>query len=1256
MSHMNGNFRRMLPAFCILALLLTAHTAFAQSSNGAIRGQVQDQTGAVIPGAKVELTNKATNVVMRATTNGAGLYTFPQLIPGDYTLTVTSAGMETTQATLEVQVQSTTTFNAVLKPGSTETKVTVSAEVTPVVETDNPTLGHVLEHTRIEQLPLNGRSIEQLLITVPGLAGPKPGASIQVRSFGMMAGAHDYYLDGAVMSEPMWEEGTIIRPPGLDTIQEFKVENNASSAKYSRMTNIILSTKSGSNELHGAAFETNRDNAYGKARSRTDFGEFPTLSRHEYGVNLGGPVYIPKIYNGKNRTFFFTAYEALRNDAPFSIGTVVPSNAMRNGDFSSLVDSQGRLTTIYDPLSTNSNTWSRTPFPGNKIPSSRISPLATYMFSVLPAPTFDDRNPQLENNWFGAGPDSTRDWTITERVDHRFTDNDNFYARFTYGRHSRIWDAYGNTVPTLDKGANWEHDSAINPNFAVNWVHTFTPTLFNELMGSFAHTNRDRFTGTPNYSYADQLGLPNPFAQSGFPYIQNVMTNGAGNYLRPYNRNAFYYNFSIIDDNATKIVGKHELQFGVHMRYDQLNTLGQQVFSTGIVDFANDGTALYDPASGTTNPYAKAFTGNETANAYLGIANYDDPLRKGWFKFRRPEYALYLQDNIKVTQRLTLNLGIRWQFSPALSEANNVQIPGFDLANHAIVLSRPLDELYARNITTPAIIQRFTDIGVKFETYKQAGLPQSLVYNNQHDIGPHLGAAYRFGDGAKSFVVRGGFSRSYFNDGLWTWLDQASANSPFTADFSNYALNNSTQSPDGIPDFGLRSGPTQVGGAGYIVAGQNSKTAVQATGAATAALNPGDTYNWFWNPHQPTNYVDDWNVTFEKQVLGNTLVRFGWVGNHGGNQGMAYMLNDSIPPYIWYQTTGTQLPIGTYSNVARNPYDTTAYGTIGEITKSGYSNYSGFQFQFERRFSKGIGFQAIYVLGNTFRAGDLESGGGYTSGIPTTAQFLPGTVPSDLNQRIRFLDYGRDASSPKHRLNWNWIVDLPFGKGKKLLGNARGVVNGIVGGWQIAGLGSLNSTYLALDTGNWNFTGEPIHQYGYKYPIQDCRSGTCHPGYLWWNDYIPANQINVPDGVMGVPANYKPAVTPLIPWGSTATPANFPAGENLQDYWDTNTVWLKLKDGSTVRTTYGGTGLHPWNNQYIRGPIQWNQDASLFKRFRIREGMEARFTLDAFNIFNHPNNFGDNGSQDYMTSTGILDTTGQSNLARQLQLSIRFSW
>jgi hypothetical protein len=236
------------------------------------------------------------------------------------------------------------------------------------------------------------------------------------------------------------------------------------------------------------------------------------------------------------------------------------------------------------------------------------------------------------------------------------------------------------------------------------------------------------------------------------------------------------------------------------------------------------------------------------------------------------------------------------------------------------------------------------------------------------------------------------------------------------------------------------------------------------------------------------------------------------------------------------------------------------------------------------------------------------------------------------------------------------MLDLPFGKGKPIGRNAGGVLNQFIGGWQLAGIGSLRSNYSTVNAGFWNFTGEPIHEYGYKYPIQDCRTNTCYPGYLWYNGYIPSNQINStnpttgqPNGIMGVPADYKAFATPLIPWGSTALPANAPANTVISTFWDTNNVWIPLKDGTVQRTTYN-PNLNPFRNQYITGPRGWNQDISLYKRFRIRESVELRLNFDAFNVFNHPNN------PSAVAGTGVLDVRGQSNAARQLQLAARVTW
>ncbi len=1240
------SFPRLLAVICAIAApLALTDTAFAQSSNGSVRGTVRDQTGAVIPGAKLELTNRATNVTLRAESNEAGLYAFPSVIAGAYTITVSSSGMDTLQAALQVQVQVSTEYSPVLRAGSTETKITVSGEVAPLVVANSAALGHVLERQRVEQLPLNGRDIQQLLITVPGLEVNFAVAN-EVRSWGMISGAHQYILDGAVLEEPMWEEGTIIRPPGLETIQEFKVENNASSAKYTRMTSIIMSTKSGTNQLHGAIFETNRDNAYGKARSRTDFGTFPELHRHEYGGNLGGPVYIPKLYNGKNRTFFFWGYEGYRTDAPASFSGRVPTEAMRKGDFSGLVDSQGRRTVLYDPWTTDTNTWSRQPFAYggkiNVIDPSRESPLAKYLYdTAIQLPTFPDRNPLLEDNWFGSAPNNTNDYTITQRLDHRFSDKDTAYARFNYGGHARTYQS--NCMPTRDQLACQANDTAVNTSGALNWVRTFSPTMFNEVMASFAHTWRDRFTGDGKTMYIDQFGLPNPFKVQAFPYIVSL---GVGPDVRPYNHNKFVHDFVIVDDNVTKIKGRHELEFGVHLRWDHLNTLPQQVNNSRF-DFDTSATALYDPASSRTSPLATEYTGNNAGNVFIGVANYQATLRKGMFFLRRPEHALYFQDNFKVTPRLTLNMGIRWQFSPFISEANGVTIPGFNKATHAIVLSQPLDKLYQMGITYPAIIKAYQNIGVKFETWQEAGQPQYGAKNSYKNWGPHLGIAYRHGDGPRSFIIRAGASKSYYNEGIWTWMDQSAANNPFTASFTR-TLYLAAQSPDGISQYGMRSVPT-------IIAGKNSADAISLDNPQ--GITPGSTYNWFFSENMPTEYVWDWNVTIEKEIMANTMVRVGYVGNHSGNQMQAFSFNDATPSYIWYATTKEPVPTGQYANTATRPYDKTTYGTLDQYMQSAFSNYNGAQFVLERRYSKGFSYQLMYVLGNALRVGCCDNSGGYANAVTETNQFMPGIVPTDYQARNEFLNYRRDTSSPKHRVRWNWMVDLPFGKGKKFGGNATGVVNHLIGGWQLSGMGVLGSTWGQVTTNYW-LSGAPLEYYGYNYPIQDCRTGTCYPGYLWYNGYIPSNKINStdangkPNGVMGVPSSYKPFAQPFIPWGSTTFPAiagSVPAGTSIGTYWDTNTVWIQLNNGSIQRTTFNN-GLNPYRNQFFPGPRQWSQDVSLYKRFKIREGVELRFNFDAFNVFNHPNNLAT------VDAAGVLATRSQANAARELQLAVRLSW
>jgi hypothetical protein len=624
--------------------------------------------------------------------------------------------------------------------------------------------------------------------------------------------------------------------------------------------------------------------------------------------------------------------------------------------------------------------------------------------------------------------------------------------------------------------------------------------------------------------------------------------------------------------------------------------------------------------------------------------NYSATFRRDWFNFRRQEYSPYFQDNWKVTPRLTLNLGLRYEMRTPIYDRDGTMLT-FDLAKRAFVVgTESVDDFVNSGNTLPSILTAVRNFGGNIITYKEAGLPKKLVHTNWSQFGPRLGFAYRALDGPKSFVVRGGYRVSYYPQKLQDWVGAQSGSVPVGATFQN-SLTNTALSPDGLPNYGLRSVPA-------YVAGVNTPDSIINT-SDTRLLTRGFSAQ-FLDPHHQDGRVQDWNLTIEKEIMANTVVRASYIGNYGDRQQQWVNYNDATPEYIWYVTRRQPLPTGEFASVATRPYDQTTYGNINLFTTSGYGRYNGVQFELERRFSNGISFQTFWVIGNTLLVNRDTDDTQAADAVLGVNNFLPGAVPTDVDERNRFLNYKRDPNTPKHQFRWNFVVDLPFGAGKKFGGGARGALDKVIGGWQVAGLGNIRSNYWTLPT-NIYPSGNNIEVYGYDYPIEDCRSGVCYPGYLWWNGYIPANRINSvdangrPNGVMGVPANYKPAAQPLIPWGSTTLPANAPANTVLSGFYDTNTVWVPLDNGTVQRTTFNDN-LHPWRNQYMPGVRQWFQDASLFKFTRITEQVTLRFNVDFFNVFNNPNNTKAIGGD------GVLATRNSGSGARVTQLGLRLIW
>ena len=1238
--------RRIL--LCLLLAILVAVPAWPQASTAGVSGTVRDQSAAVIPGAAVTLTNTATNIISRTTANEVGFYMFPGVLPGAYRLTVEASGMQKYEATLTVQVQQSAVVNVVLNVGQTATEVAVM-DVTPMVTTDNPTLSHTLERVRIEQLPLNGRALTSLLSTVPGQEG--------TRSFGLRQMSFEMSLDGAAMSDRYSWNNVQPRQPGLDSIQEFRVENNASSAKFARPTSIIATTKGGTNALHGSLFETNRNSGYGVARARQDgAGKPPFLNRNEFGFSAGGPVYIPKLYNGKNKTFWFSSWEWSRQVSATTLQASLPTAEMRTGNLAGLTDGSGNPITIYDPWTTDATTWARQPFPNNQLPANKQSPLSKYLLAVTQMPTVTGINPYSATNYSGTWSPFNFQWTGANRIDHKFGEKDSFYGRYSQGQYRTRSQFYG--VPSMDWAkvpGNTQGTISPNWSFALSHVHTFSPTFFNELLVTGTRTKMDVLTGDPSVCYDCALGLPNPFNSNQWPGLYNLAFNNSYQF-ETQNGTGFYAFYGILDDNATKIVGKHELQFGFHYRPDQMTILPQQQQTGGSNSWDSTGTALYDPSTSRTEPGTTNFTGDQYANFFLGIGRYNNQLNRGKFYARSKEYAAYFQDNWRVSSRLTLNLGLRYDLFPPYYEKNGA-LTSFDPSDKSVVLGAPLEKLYNLGYTFPAIVNRLSDMGMKFKTYDQAGMPEHMVNTSKDGWGPRLGFAYRAGDGAKSFVLRGGYRISYFHFVMGGWAARMRQNAPMTARFygPDGDPDQGTYSPDGISNYLLRTVP-------QYISGQNTTQLVQPQNAG--GLKRGCCGVSYFSQDMPDPRVQDWNFTVEKEIMSNTVARAGYFGNRSTRLEQLYQFNNTTPAYVWYQGKKTPLPTGDFRDVATRFFDQTAYGNLEQWQNTGWGNSNGIQLELERRFSKGFGYQLFYVMDNNFAAG----GQGYqtNSVIPEVNQYLPGVIPTDIESRNQLLNYQRDTGVPKHRVRWNFLMDLPIGKGKPLMGNAGKWLNRLVGGWQIAGMGSLASTYATLPGGMFP-TGEKLQNYGYQYPIEDCTSGKCYPGYLWTNGYIPAYRINSvdangkPNGYMGIPDSYKPAFQPLWPY-----PANYltrsgaeKAADPLNAYYGTNTLWVPLSDGTVQRTTW--SGLDPLRQQYLPSVLQWGLDASAFKSVAITESVNLRFNVDLFNVLNHPGNpnlFA--GTNNTTASTGILSTRNSNqngaNAPRQVQLTLRLTW
>ena len=1235
---MNPRWSLFVAALVVSVISLCRPTGvLAQSGAGSIQGTAQDSTASALSGCAVHVVNQSTGVSYDTTANGSGFYSVPGLFAGNYTITFSAPGMKKYQASVALQNAQSAVINPKLTVGEVAEQVTVTEGEVQLVTYDSGTVSTNLDRNRIDQLPQNGRNVLGLAAaTTPGLeAGGQ-------RANGLMPEGLEYTQDGAPMTNRNFGgEGNSTRAqlPDPDAVQEVKIETLNSSAQFATPATAIITTKSGTNQVHGSLFETARNNALGIAKARQNPANFaaPHLVRNEFGGSVGGPILIPKIYDGKNRSFFFFAYERFSVRQAANQLVFVPTVAMRNGDFSGLINRAGVLQTLYDPNTTDA-TLQRLPFANNQIPINRISPLAKALYAATPLPTTID-NPLVSSNLNDINHIEQTVPNMTFRLDHVVNQNNRLYVRFTdIDQFQQSLRNYPNASPAnlagggLPAGATGYQQIPIQTiSGALGYSHLFSSTFFSETILS-QQWMRQYVQGASdvNQNYEKLLGLPNNFGQSGFPTI-------GANLIMPYGGSQYNYGMSQIittlDENMTKIAGKHQFQFGGRYRHERFGYLPDRQADT--IAFSNQATAVYDPATGT-NYGARANTGHQDADFFLGAASSYSQVKNAPFgHFREQEFDFYVQDNFRVNKSLTINAGLRWEMHPAPQTKDGIGVT-FDLANNALVLPNPLNFYVEKGYATQAILTNLQNLGVKFETPEQAKLPTTGIFNSNANFMPRFGFAYTPFNGRWGTVIRGGYGGYIYPVPIRNSVRAAVTNLPFVASYSR-SYTSAGQSPDGLPNYLLRKPQT-------VIAGLNSANEVDTT--AVNALLPGISVTTL-DPRYPPAKVKQASLTIEQPIKGGSVFRVTYLYVQGLNLDQNYQYNAAPSAYVYETVNGVLPPTGTYAPTATRPYDKLTWGTNVMSTKYGYSNNSSLQFNFQRPFKNGYAYQIFYVNSKAFRVG----GNTFRDSVLYPAElFAPGTLPPGLNpgtilapsrELNRFENYKVDTAIPQHRVSFNGIVDLPVGRGKRFLGNSNRWVDALVGGFQMAAIGNVASQSFQPASGNWGPTNN-LEVYKSAVPITDCRSGVCRPAYQWFNGYIAPPLVNNPtNGITGLPANYTPYQTPIN---------NTPGAAN----YGTNNVQVPLKNGTSVLTAYSpgpaAVGVNPFGRAAILGPFNYTADMSLYKVFSISERFKLRFNVDAFNAFNIQGRVNPN------TTDGVQALTTSYWTPRQIQASVRFSF
>src|SRR5580692_1149905 len=689
-----------------IGLLFSSSGIMLAQTGGEITGEVTDPSGAIVTAVAVTATNTGTNVARSTVTNSAGLYSFPDLTPGKYQVKVSSRGFETAIVNLELQVQQTARIDFTLSVGQATETIEVSATGV-LLATEDATVGTVIEQKRISELPLNGRSFFSLVALSPNVSfGFTPAQQASGRLGGSrstltmaLSGARatwsNYTLDG--VSNTDVDFNTYIVLPSVEALQEFKVQSGIYPAEFGREAGQVnVSTKPGTNSYHGTAFEFLRNNDLDarpydfSAATRSATNPSPKSNpyrQNQFGYTLGGPIQIPKLFNGKNRLFFMSNFEGFHSRQTLTNFATTLTPAMRNGDFSAIT------TALQDPL-TRTGTYpniASTPFPGNQIPANRIDKNSVLLMKFFPLPNQPTTAGAPNRNYQYLADTPVDKNQVTERIDYTESEKTQWFGRYSWTNESTLTPGItsndGQTLQT--RASQW----------VLSNVRIISPTKVNEARFGYSSLFNNITQQLANVENVDaEIGVPVAVTDKnswGIPNIQltNNLTSFGNPTSSPFQINDKYFQFV---DNYSWVIGKHSLRMGGEYRYNQFPQAGNE-FPRGQFYFDTQFTNTITPTGATTATQSGGYAGADfmLGDSYDGII----AVSLASAKFTANEWATYIDDTWRVKPRLTVTLGFRWEVSQPLLDTSGKE-PNVDLnqplPNVADVSNPALQPVYVR--------------------------------------------------------------------------------------------------------------------------------------------------------------------------------------------------------------------------------------------------------------------------------------------------------------------------------------------------------------------------------------------------------------------------------------------------------------------------------------------------------------------------------------------------------------------------------